>query len=329
MARRLRIWKALLVSMLGALVSALLGLFQWSRTAEAQVGKAPLPPRAKFFDRHWLPVPAARDTDRDLLMDTEEAFLGLDLLDPDQNQSGLIDGPEVSWKHSEIIAGLPEWQPGDPPPTEIVKTYNLAFGLENCDVCGEAINMGTITITNPWKGIVIDFPLVGLHYLEHGSLGYAGTVHDGRIDVKQLDEVLEDLHRLAVAGDTDLDLLSDKEEAGLQTDPNDPDENGNFVEDGPDLSLHMWKQIEALPQGPLPGQVYRIEHPVFGLENCLVCGETVNMGCVEVTNPMKGLSTFTPYVGVHYMDHGSLSYAGTTNQGRVDVVLLRQILEDA
>ena len=112
-------------------------------------------------------------------------------------------------------------------------------------------------------------------------------------------------------------------------DPLHPDENGNFVKDGPDKAFLMMKKIDLLPYGPLPDAVYKVDHKVWGIETCEICGETVNMGSLEVTDPVKGFQVFIPYVGLHYMEHGSLSFDGSTNTGRVDVEILFEILKNA
>jgi hypothetical protein len=212
---------------------------------------------------------------------------------------------------------------------EIVKTHYLVWGSENCEVCGELVNMGFLRITNPLKDVQIDLPYVSLHYLRHGSFVYDGTVHDGRIDLQHLIEVLGDAHLLPVLGDSDGDLLEDAEELAIGSDPLDGDEDGGLVADGQEKARAMREAIDLLPQGPLPDRVYKIDYLFFGSEDCEVCGEHHNMGWVEVTDPIGQRSVSIPYIGLHYMEHGSLSYDGTLHDGRVDVAMLHEILEDA
>ncbi len=330
MTRKLKLWKALVLTMLGGLISTFLGLFHFGKTSEAQEMKAPPSGEARrLYDNHWLPTPIPGDADQDLILDAEETALGLDPGNPDQNRSGVIDGPELADMLDDVIDGLPYWNPGQPDPAEIVKTDFIQYGVELCHICGAEVNMGFLRITNPWNKTSVDIHYIAMHYLHHGSFEYDGTLHQGRIDVEELNRVLEDLHRLPVSSDTDGDLLSDSEEIGIGTDPADADENGNFKADGVDEAGAMKLKIDLLPYGPLPDKVYKIDNPVWGDENCEICGEAVNMGFLEITDPVKGLTLAIPYIGLHYMDHGSYSYNGTINDGRVDVVQLHEILKDA
>ena len=327
MARRIRFWRAVLWAVIGGALSSVLAFFHLGKIATAQSARSgPVSGKHQPFDRHWLRLPLSGDTDQDLLMNAEEEALDLVPFDPDENRSGRIDGPEVAAKYDEIIAGLPLWIEGEPPPTEIVKTEYWMGGLETCDVCGREVNMGFVRVYNPWKDLAIDIPYIGLHFLEHGSFAHNGSIHEGRIDVALLDEVLEDLHRLPVGLDSDHDLLADAEELFIGTDPLDPDENGDFVRDGVEMATAMRDAIEALPYGPLPDQPYKVNHPAYGLENCEICGTEHNMGFLEIADPVQGLTTDVPYVGLHYLEHGSMSFDGTVNDGRADVTTLWTIL---
>jgi len=330
MARKFKLWRAFFLSLYGGLVALVLGVFQPREEAQAQKATTHIPGDAlQLWNQHWLPTPLLLDGDQDLIFDAEEITLGLDLHDPDENRSRVIDGPELAEKYEEIIDGLPYWNPPDPPPNGIVKTDYKVWGVEFCEVCGHCVNMGFLRIYNPWKDISIDVHYIALHYLRHGSYNFDGTINEGRIDLERLDAVLEDLHRLKVNNDSDGDLLADDEELGIGSDPYEHDENGNFVRDGVDRTVLVNTQIDLLPFGPLSDRVYRLNHPTFGEETCEVCGEVVNMGCLEITDPLNGLTVNIPYIGLHYMQHGSFSYDGTTNDGRVDVVLLESILQNA
>ena len=65
-------------------------------------------------------------------------------------------------------------------------------GLERCDICGQNVNMGYWLITNSNLRLSLEVPVITLHYMEHGSLSYAGDVHGkGRIDVTLLKKILE------------------------------------------------------------------------------------------------------------------------------------------
>lgn len=331
MVRKLKMWKALLITLLSGLVTAFLGLIHSGKSSSANDLAGPFPdldPK-KISDAHWPPPPVPGDTDGDLILDTEEAALGLlNPYDPDQNTNRVIDGPELAYQFERIIDNLPEWKQGDPAPTEIVKIDHSQWGIENCEVCGAEVNMGFLRIYNPWKEIYHDVHHIAMHYLHHGSFAFDGTINDGRIEVDLLNTVLDDDHQVDVAGDSDGDLLSDSEETALGRDPLNADESGNLRADGEDLALRFADKIDKLPLGPLPDEVYKEECIAYGVEFCEICGKEYNMGYLEITDPIKGLSVEIPFVGVHSMEHGSFSFDGTTNEGRADVTTLHEILKD-
>ena len=341
MVRRIRLWKALLFAALGGLTGALLSAFQSARTSRPQ-GVSPPPHSsaggagphgrmgASLFDPHWLPNPLPGDSDWARILDAEEVAFGiLDPHDPDQDSNQELDGLELARLLGEVIDVLPWWAPPDPAPEEIVKIDYSQWGMELCDVCGEQVNMGFIRVYNPWKDLGVDLHFIGMHYLRHGSFVFDGSLHEGRIDAARLHDVLDDLHRLRVTPDADGDLLENGEEVAIGTDPLEPDENGNFVEDGRDLAATMLAQLELLPSGPLPDRVYKVDNMAFGLENCEICGGVYNMGFLEITDPVKQLSAMVYYVALHHMEHGSFAFDGTVHDGRVDVPRLHEILKDA
>ncbi len=119
-----------------------------------------------------------------------------------------------------------------------------------------------------------------------------------------------DVHWVPVSGDTDGDLLSDTEEVSLGHSPLVPDENANLVPDGADLATSVAEWIADLPEGPVQGRpdhVYKVSHAMRGITICDVCGETVNMGYVEVVDPTAGECTIVPHISLHYMLHGSFA----------------------
>jgi len=331
MVRKMKMWKALLIALLGSLVTAFLGFFQFGKSSSAKemAGRFSDLDSRKIADAHWPPPPIPGDTDGDMILDTEEAALGLfNPYDPDQNTYKVIDGPELAYQLERIIDRLPFWKSGDPAPTEIVKIDNSQWGIEYCEVCGEEVNMGFLRIYNPWKEIHCDVHHIAMHYLHHGSFAYDGTINDGRIEVDLLNRVLGDDHQLDVNNDSDGDLLSDSEESALGRDPYNADESGNFRVDGEDMSVRMAAKIDKLPFGPLPDEVYKEECIAYGIEYCEICGKEYNMGYLSITDPIKALTVEIPFVGVHYMEHGSFSFEGTVNEGRGDVETLHEIFDD-
>jgi hypothetical protein len=148
----------------------------------------------------------------------------------------------------------------------------------------------------------------------------------GRVDPRQLQAVLTgqgDGHHLHVTPDSDDDLLTDQEELDLSSDPQNPDENGNQILDGPELAQAAAKEIAGLPTKPSSDLVYRLDFLLRGLERCDICGTNVNMGHLTICNPIAQLYAKTPYIALHYFEHGSFSYAGNVHgQDRDDVKLL-------
>lgn len=95
---------------------------------------------------------------------------------------------------------------------------------------------------------------------------------------------------------------------------------------GPAKALGFKTIIDSLPIGSSDSTCYIIEHPTYGMEYCQVCGEVMNMGFIQVVNPMRGLSIQIPYMALHFLENGSFSFDGTINSGRIDIELLKEVL---
>jgi hypothetical protein len=141
-------------------------------------------------------------------------------------------------------------------------------------------------------------------------------------------------HQLPVAQDADGDLLADSEEAALAYLVFDPDQNHNRIRDGVELAKLCAADINELPwQGQAgPGQTYKWWAPQYGVEICSVCGAAIVMGPGGVVNPNLAISVEFPFLmTLHYMEHGSFSYAADYGQdpvqGRVDVPALVRALQ--
>ena len=132
------------------------------------------------------------DLDGDSLTDGEELAAGYDLYDIDQDDDLTADGIELAKQCAEVVDALPISDPNGPEVNVIYKVSYLQRGLENCGICGTAVNMGYWQITNPKLGLSIDVPVLALHYMEHGSFSYEGNVHErSRIDLPRLVKILE------------------------------------------------------------------------------------------------------------------------------------------
>lgn len=155
------------------------------------------------------------------------------------------------------------------------------------------------------------------------------------------DEV--DEHQQPISQEADADLLTDAEEAGIGYLPFVSDQNRNAVPDGVELAKRCAAMINELyvyipgTMMPIPNKTYRIQHAMFGIEHCDICGQEVNMGGSEIINPMLGLhypdpndplnGAFLPELALHYMEHGSFDCFGDMHSGRVDVARLLRVLE--
>jgi len=100
---------------------------------------------------------------------------------------------------------------------------------------------------------------------------------------------------------------------------------------GPAKALEFKAIIDSLPIvyidiGEAPdSSCYIIEHRQRGVVACPVCGEYINMGYIDIFNPMRELSISIPYLGLHFLENGSFSYGDTTNYIRIDIELLKKI----
>jgi hypothetical protein len=295
-------------------------------------------------DPHELAV--SQDADGDLLADSEEKALAYLAFEPDQNKNGTSDGVELAKLCAADINDLPLENEADP--NEICKGFAYTFGLEACDICGEIVNMGGVWVTNPRLDLTVGFPILAIHYMEHGSFSYAGDVHNGRIDVPLLLQALElrlpcgpNDHQLPVPKDPDADLLANKEEFAVGYKPFDDDQNENEIPDGVELAKRLAADVNDLPQwygfGDPPKETYKFEHALDGLEQCCICGRWIHMGGWEIKNPKLGLrypdpndpldKMFLPDLALHYMEHGSFDCYGNYHTGRVNLQRLMRVLE--
>ena len=288
-------------------------------------------------DKHELAV--SQDTDADLLTNAEEIAIGYRPFAPDQNRNQIPDGVELAKRCTAVIRQLP-WEEEVTDPNQTYKCTTPTFGLEVCDICGAAVNMGPAGIVNPRLSLYVDCPLIAIHYMEHGSFSYQGDVHKGRLDVAALLRTLEvrfpydpNGHQLPVANDDlDGDLLTDSEELAAGYNLYNADQDDELTPDGIELAKQCAEVIDALPvYEPNMADVnepYKVSFLQRGLEWCEICGESVNMGYWQIVNPNLALSIDVPEIVSHYMEHGSFSYSGDVHgKGRIDVALLAKILE--
>jgi hypothetical protein len=299
-------------------------------------------------DKHQIAV--AKDADKDLLNDREEWALGYDLLQPDQNHSGIADGAELAMRCAAAIAQLPlRTETADE--RKPFKEELFVFGLETCDVCGEAVNMGAVRVVNPTLGLAVELPILATHYMAHGSFSYAGEINKGRVEIATLARTLgirfpcePNEHQLPLtmkidsgqqiapdANDLDGDLLADTEELAAGFGLYDTDQDRDLLPDGIHLARRCAEIIDRLPtvepNAPEAKGVYKISYMMRGLEWCEICSQSVNMGYWEIVDAASGQSMQVSEIARHFMEHGSFSYMGTVHGAkRTDVAALLEIL---
>ena len=285
------------------------------------------PGKAMADDPHWLSL-GPEDPDGDLLTYREEVLLGA-VWGGRYGKS--LCGPEEALRFSAIINSLQK----TPCDTSCYVTILSQNGIENCQVCGEVTDMGGVVICNPMRVKDIYIPFMGLHYMEHGSFSYDGTVNTGRVDIELLKEVLAHYNTshfsIETTNDDDDDGLRDDFEHYFGTHINNPDSDANHLLDGAEVAEQFIEKISNLPAfeefEPLPTDCpYLVFHRLRGSENCDICGMPINMGEVQITNPANAEEIYFPIIGLHYLAHGRFAYGGNWNSGEIDAIQLANVL---
>ena len=126
------------------------------------------------------------------MADSEELATGLNLYRADQDENLVPDGVQLAQRCAEIIDQLPIREPDTSDEKGIYEISYMMRGLEWCDICGEAVNMGYWQVVNGATGASIDVPEIARHAMEHGSFSYLGDYHvGGRTEVAALLTILE------------------------------------------------------------------------------------------------------------------------------------------
>ena len=94
-----------------------------------------------------------------------------------------MDGVGLARKMHGQIQELPE---GENPAKTYIVHYE-ARGFVHCPVCGESVNMGHATISNPFTGLSMDISYLNLHFMEWGSLAVS---EQERVDPILLEAIL-------------------------------------------------------------------------------------------------------------------------------------------
>jgi len=280
-----------------------------------------------FDPIHMLSVTG--DSDGDGLTDSEEDSLYLNPNMYDTDGNNIPDGAQIAEQLIRLFPKLKEQ--ADSIHSNI--NFNYMYGLENCQVCGVTHNMGYVDIQNPENSRISQIHFNGLHAMAHGSFAYNGTANPNqRADVVELYRTMK-THKLFIKDDSDDDGLKDIEEQHFGFDPNIADTNNDGICDGMEISLSMAGIIDSLPTSPITNGPYVIHHQTFGSWNCLLCGEAINMGFMELFNQnISSDSLNISYYEFHFLKKGSFAYegrigGGTWIEGRINPIQLAQYLE--
>ena len=263
------------------------------------------------------------DSDSDGLQDSEEMFWGNDPHRADTDGNGLWDGRQLAQRYAAEIDSL------------LSQNQHIAYIVEHkmrgtvmCPQCGQTVNMGYMMLVNPERKDSLRISYLQHHFLHCGSFAIPEEP-DSLVVAHRLRDVLSnaaDLHELEVVSDADQDGLTDTEEQQLETNVYHPDEDGNGRPDGSDLALNLAAQINTLPDSASKDGAYVTHHLTYGLETCHICGQQINMGYLTISHPRVNTIIDVPYIALHYMQHGSFSYHGSVNSGRISPVVLSELL---
>lgn len=271
---------------------------------------------------HLFPVES--DTDADGLPDDEERFWGNDPDQPDTDADGVRDGRQLAQRYAAEIDSLPRSETED----SAYVIEHKARGVVLCPCCGQCFNMGYMELIHPQRKDTLQLSFLQHHFLHCGSFSVPGDP-DSLFTPHRLYELLSertDLHQLEVIPDTDGDGLTDEEENLMDQNAYNPDEDRNGIPDGADLAMQLAAQVNALPDSFTQSSAFVTHYQVYGMETCHICGEMVNMGYLSVQHWLVNGHVDIPYIALHYMEHGSFSYFGTVNHGRIFPVTLMNML---
>jgi len=276
---------------------------------------------------HMLPV--AGDTDSDGIPDSLESFFHFSSGAWDSDGIGIPDGAKLAERLTALFPKLREHN--DSLYTQV--TVHPVRGVEECSVCGATVNMGYVELSNPENGFHLEVPLVNLHALAHGSFKADSDVHPE--SMVQPDSLFRTMntHHIFIENDRDSDGLTDESEEEFGFDPAMQDTDQDGISDAQALANRMVERIEELPTEEQTDQPYVLHYHADGVYNCLVCGEMIDMGHMEIYNPL--INTSEPlrisYHLYHYMQHGSFAMMRRTYEGwdeeQVDPAILAEYIK--
>ncbi|MCF7885495.1 MAG: T9SS type A sorting domain-containing protein, partial [Candidatus Marinimicrobia bacterium] len=288
-----------------------------------------------------------QDDNKNYLTDTEETMLGYKYeIAFNELPDDSISGPLSAKYYYRLIKNLPEYQTPEAAPQD--SCYKIRYdmdGLVTCPICGQEFAMGALELHNPMRDFTQNISYMGMHFLKHGSFSFGYALYSNykkiqdrdRIDVSKLKIFFNHLDHshdsIFIDYDSDHDGLVDSTEKYFGMDNSNLDSDDNQLLDGAQAAERLIEKIVTLPVAedgaqPIEEQIYINFLPVYGLENCNICGHPFNMGTVEMVNTSTDISYSMPIIGLHYLAHGRFAYSGTTNEGQIDVAKLYEVLED-
>ncbi|MCF7885591.1 MAG: T9SS type A sorting domain-containing protein [Candidatus Marinimicrobia bacterium] len=92
------------------------------------------------------------------------------------------------------------------------------------------------------------------------------------------------------------------------------------------IAIKYYSIIDSLPNVEKGDSCYKIENKMRGVVECPICGKSINMGYIELNNPMRNLSIEIDYLALHFMQNGSFSYGDSVDNERLGTEKLKRIL---
>ena len=280
-------------------------------------------------NNHVLPV--NDDISNSHLTLTESVLLGH--LTEIENEAPAYNEP---CRYRRIIDSLPVINDQEQiPDNSCYVIEHLMRGNIECPICAELINMGYIKLINPMDHLIMEIPYIALHFMHYNSFSYGDSINSQRVDIPLLKRILAPLDTshlsIKTAYDNDNDGLTDSTEIYWNFNNNITDSNDNELDDGAEAADSLIRRISSLPLADntknLPEEEpYICYHLTYGVETCNICGAILNMGYIEITNPLINEQITFPIIGLHYLAHGRFSYSGTSNQGQIDILQLIRVL---
>ncbi|MBN2424535.1 MAG: T9SS type A sorting domain-containing protein [Calditrichaceae bacterium] len=275
----------------------------------------------KADSTHFIPLPG--DVNSNALSYAEEIYLGV--FEYGQNENCQI--------YAKLFTSIIDSLPTDVKEYSVYRIDHYVRGVIPCPKCGENINMGYVEIINPMRNLKLELPYMALHFMENGYFSYGSDINYQRVDIDTLKRILypyDPKHMLKVLGDSDGDGLTDAEEDSLWLDDWSmiPDADADSVPDGAQVAEELIRLFPKLKLAPDSIHSHVKFHPVYGMENCKICGSTHNMGSIEIINPENKKTIHIPYISLHALAHGSFAYNGTEHEKeRTDAVDLYRTMK--